>query len=1318
MTSIELSNIDAHDEQKFEYSLNDESNDDFDELYKVMTNKNTNEQNIDTHPNPNPNPNPNALSRLSTLSRTLSRLNAKEMETFTIDKNDFDLIKILKFLQTKDDENGLGGKSTNIIFENLTVIANNTTSSTTKTCSELLFSPITSLVKKFSSNSKTNESSPNKSKTRKIIRNITGYINPGEMILVLGRPGAGCSTMLKSVTGETQAYIKVEGSVTYNGIDQQTMMKRFKNQIIYNPELDLHFPHLTVEQTLKFAIACRTPNVRFDNVSREDYINSILDLWATVFGLSHVYKTKVGNDYVRGISGGQRKRVSIAEAMVSRASFYAFDNATRGLDASTALEFIETLRAATNITKSTSIVTIYQAGEGIYELFDKVTVLYSGRQIYFGPISEAKKFFTDMGFQCPSRQTTSEFLTSITDPNGRTAKPGFENLVPSTANEFENYWLNSNEYKNLLSEISGLKSNELNPQNQIDRFQSIKLIEKSKYTSKNSRYTIDFFNQFFLCSKRSYMNVWNDLAFTLINLSFNVIVQCLIIGSCLYDIPNNSAGIFSRGGTIYLCLLHFVFTGLYETLESFNDRAITQKQFGYSFYHPSAEALANVLALIPFRIVFITIFNIVVYFLTNLKLQAGAFFIFELFIILTVQCMACMFSMLASLSPSLEIYMSCAGSLVAPTLLYCSYIIQRPSMVPWFKWYSYMNPVLYGFEALISSEFHGVNYPCSETDTIPTGPGYADFPDENKVCAVVGAQGTDINGDNYLKLSFGYTFSHVWRNFGILILFTLGFLCLNVFFSEVYHPVEVSGDVLVCVDGGHIPEFQDIDEEVNEDEVAKPINKAIGNQDLEAQSVSYLSSIPNKQTNSSIIPPTTVNNNRKTTDVKLGSADIFTWQNLDYVIQYDGSARKLLDNVQGFVKPGTLTALMGESGAGKTTLLNALSRRTEVGIITGEMLVNGCPVDSSFKRKTGYVQQQDVHVTELTVRESLIFAAKLRRPITVRDDDKISYVDEIIQVLDMYDYKDAIVGVPGYGLNVEQRKKLSIATELVAKPELLLFLDEPTSGLDSQSSWAIVQVLRNLAEAGQAILCTIHQPSATLFECFDSLLLLKVGGQTVYFGDIGPNSEAVLDYFENQGARKCQSNENPAEYILEVIGAGATATVNENWNEIWLSSKNYQNVCAEIDELLKNNNSSKSATVTSPNAKSLTSSYATPYFYQLKHVIFRGSLQLNRDLVHQISRTSYLVSNGLIVGFSFWNVKHTIIGMQNTMFANLFAIVTVYALAATLQDLAIKGREIYETREYKSNTFHWSILFISQYINELPSLIIVFHYLVFPCTIG
>ncbi|KAK9342704.1 hypothetical protein V1522DRAFT_454590 [Lipomyces starkeyi] len=106
-------------------------------------------------------------------------------------------------------------------------------------------------------------------------------------------------------------------------------------------------------------------------------------------------------------------------------------------------------------------------------------------------------------------------------------------------------------------------------------------------------------------------------------------------------------------------------------------------------------------------------------------------------------------------------------------------------------------------------------------------------------------------------------------------------------------------------------------------------------------------------------------------------------------------------------------------------------------------------------------------------------------------------------MLGMESYAEAIFGIPGHGLNVEQRKTLSIGVELASKPSLLLFLDEQTSGLDSQSAWAVVQLLRRLANAGQSILCTIHQPSATLFEQFDKLLLLKKGGKALYFGDIG-----------------------------------------------------------------------------------------------------------------------------------------------------------------------------------------------------------------------
>jgi ABC-type multidrug transport system ATPase subunit len=168
---------------------------------------------------------------------------------------------------------------------------------------------------------------------------------------------------------------------------------------------------------------------------------------------------------------------------------------------------------------------------------------------------------------------------------------------------------------------------------------------------------------------------------------------------------------------------------------------------------------------------------------------------------------------------------------------------------------------------------------------------------------------------------------------------------------------------------------------------------------------------------------------------------------------------------------------MGVSGAGKTTLLDVLAQRTTMGVITGDMLVNGRAQDDSFQRKTGYVQQQDLHLETATVRESLRFSAMLRQPKTVSNEEKYKYVEDVIDMLNMREFANAIVGVPGQGLNVEQRKLLTIGVELAAKPKLLLFLDEPTSGLDSQSSWAICAFLRKLADAGQAILCTIHQVS-------------------------------------------------------------------------------------------------------------------------------------------------------------------------------------------------------------------------------------------------
>jgi ATP-binding cassette, subfamily G (WHITE), member 2, SNQ2 len=251
---------------------------------------------------------------------------------------------------------------------------------------------------------------------------------------------------------------------------------------------------------------------------------------------------------------------------------------------------------------------------------------------------------------------------------------------------------------------------------------------------------------------------------------------------------------------------------------------------------------------------------------------------------------------------------------------------------------------------------------------------------------------------------------------------------------------------------------------------------------------------------------------------------------------------------------------------GKTTCLDVLAQRKNIGTVTGDLLVDGRPLTSDFARGTAYAEQMDVHEGTATIREAMRFSAYLRQPASVSKEEKDAYVEEMIELLELQDLSEALV----YSLNVEARKRLTIGVELASKPELLLFLDEPTSGLDAQSAWNLVRFLRKLADQGQAILCTIHQPSSMLFESFDRLLLLERGGETVYFGDIGQDSRVLREYLATHGA-VCPANVNPAEYMLEAIGAGVQPRVGDrDWKDIWLESPEFQQVLEEIAQVKSN----------------------------------------------------------------------------------------------------------------------------------------------------
>lgn len=219
---------------------------------------------------------------------------------------------------------------------------------------------------------------------------------------------------------------------------------------------------------------------------------------------------------------------------------------------------------------------------------------------------------------------------------------------------------------------------------------------------------------------------------------------------------------------------------------------------------------------------------------------------------------------------------------------------------------------------------------------------------------------------------------------------------------------------------------------------------------------------------------------------------------------------------------------------------------------------------------------------------------------------KITVILTFRKMLNMEDFAEAVVGVLGEGLNVEQRKLLTIGVELAAKPALLFFLDEPTSGLDSQSSWSILRFLRKLADHGQAVLSTIHQPSAMLFQEFDRLLFLTTGGRPVYFGEIGSNSQTLVNYFEKHGARQCSESENVAEYILEIVGPEAAAQGNLDWVDIWRSSDENKTMLEELERI---NVERSNATSNQPSDKDANSQFAMPIYTQTYYNTVRAFQQ-------------------------------------------------------------------------------------------------------------
>ncbi|KAK4701336.1 hypothetical protein P7C70_g4898, partial [Phenoliferia sp. Uapishka_3] len=923
-----------------------------------------------------------------------------------------------------------GYHSLGVCYENLTVVASGQTKRTVDTAERSFLQSwnFPNYVLKLAGYK-------HASSTRELISDFYGVVPAGETMLVLGRPGAGCSTLLRAIANERSPFMRVDGHVQYSTIDAKEAAKFYKGEIVFNNEEDSHYPVLSVAQTLAVAHKLKKPAKMQHPQKLNEYALDQTNRALAAFGMPHVFGTKVGNDYIRGVSGGERKRVSLSEMFSTNAAIISWDNCIRGLDSAVALHFLRILKELARSTGQTSIVSIYQGSQEVFDTcFDRVTVIYDGKMVFCGHTEDAAPFFIEQGWYKKARQTVPDFLTACTSISERRVREDYHGPpVPETPEQMSDYFRKSPMFAKLQNEIANYKAAE-EASNHVTEFRLAVANSKHKGAGKANPYKANFGQQIAILVVRQVQLVVAAPTTFIIRLGSNVL-QSLIVGAIFYKPASDATGSFIVAGGLYFTVLYFAIFSLAEL----------------GFYTPAAKIFAEMVIDAPIYAFQTMIFSCLFYFLLwvpsvtwsqshltgpsfskgDYRRQLASTLLFGLSstratwpsqsstvsslpatqkVAEADQIQFLITGMVATWSPNLTVGLRYGGLNLLIILIAGDFLLPPPLQHRWISWTRRISPVdeplatAYAFEALLANEFRRRYLTCSATDLIPNGAGYENL--ANQVCTIIGSVAGDpgVSGLTYINTKFEFKEGNIWRN---------GAPCL----PNLGPTMVVLGSTIIIKDTGG-----------TSGTLFKP---------------------------HAVIP--LASKKVVTRDSENGDAGgetkrpgfLFTFKNVFYTVQVGGAdkvrsfrlylvssfsrrdSQVLLNNVSGVVESGGLTALMGACEwrsvkssfhfvraladsdvhtAGKTTLLNTIAGRQTTGKVEGEMLLDGKPLGETFSRCTGFAQQGDIHDPYATVRECLQFSALLRQTGNRTREEKLAYAEEVIELLELGPIADALIG--------------------------------------------------------------------------------------------------------------------------------------------------------------------------------------------------------------------------------------------------------------------------------------------------------------------
>lgn len=304
----------------------------------------------------------------------------------------------------------------------------------------------------------------------------------------------------------------------------------------------------------------------------------------------------------------------------------------------------------TDVLGLSSIVTLYQAGNGIYNLFDKVLVLDEGKQLYYGPMKSAQPFMEKLGFLCDDGANVADYLTGVTVPTERKIRTGWEHMFPPTGDAIRSIYDKSIICEQMATEYNYHLTEEAKAKTRL--FQQAVAVEKDKRLPNSSPMTIGFAGQVAACVHRQYQILWGDKATFFIK-QLSTVVQALMAGSLFYNAPDTSAGLFMKSGACFFAIFFNALMSMSEVTDSFTGRPVLLKHKSFAFFHPAAFCIAQIAADIPVILFQVSVFTLILYFMVGLTASAAAFFTFWVIIVATtmVSCISqCHFKISANSS--------------------------------------------------------------------------------------------------------------------------------------------------------------------------------------------------------------------------------------------------------------------------------------------------------------------------------------------------------------------------------------------------------------------------------------------------------------------------------------------------------------------------------------------------------------------------------------------------------------------------------------------------------------------------------------------